>query len=729
VQLILPANELKRLSSRIEEDYNLALIDHETRIERFRGYYQRWRNRVDEPTAGEEDKPNFSVPLIQWNVASKWADDLGKLLGPDAEITAKPVGPADQRLTQKISRYMTWRVFQAMRLVNPFAVFTFRETLFGRAHAYSPWVRDSYPILDPATGRVVERMAYEGPGFFPQWPDDVIMPAEDAETIHDFSFVIRRYRVRPDDLLRGEGQGLYQGIEKDFDAIFKAAQLGQKREARGEEIKEEKDLSEGVEYQGAQSGRGELQVLEWYGGWRRLRRPKKDAREDNLKERQRFESELVVRVLPEVNYRVVGVQDLMELYPTKRRRRPFVEASLLKDGSYWSPGFGELLESIEDETTVNHRLFTEAGQFSVGPVIFYKPSSGFNPDQFQYAPYQAIPTEDPAGVRVVTTQTNLQYPIVKEQGLLSYAERVTGRTDFSMGRSSDRPSDPKTARGTIALLEQGNIRANLDVIVLREDMSQMLGHFWGLEQQFPGSEKTFFRVTEEQAGGLFPVSKGGAYIEPDELGGRYDFDLKFATSVWGQEAEKERQVQLYGLDLQNPLINQNPRALWMITQRVHKALGDDNFADLMPEPPDLGQPRSPREEWALALQGEEIMVHPDDHDELHIRQHIGQVQEETAAGGRTDASAAKAMLEHIQAHRSQEAQKRLMQALTNQLVTTMAGNAATGQGLQIGGTPMNLQRLQGLISELTRQGNGSQPGAPGAPPAGRDQENAPPLAA
>jgi hypothetical protein len=115
------------------------------------------------------------------------------------------------------------------------------------------------------------------------------------------------------------------------------------------------------------------------------------------------------------------------------------------------------------------------------------------------------------------------------------------------------------------------------------------------------------------------------------------------------------------------------------------------------------------------------MVHPDDHDELHVRQHIGQVQEETAAGGRADASAARAMLEHIQAHRAQEAQKRLMQALTNQLVNTMASNAATGQGLQIGGTPMNLQRLQGLISELT--GQGDQPGAPA------EQQDMPPLAA
>ncbi len=715
MQLNLPKNELKRLGQRVEEDYDSDLASHELRIERLRRYYQRWRNRVESPAIGEEDEPNFSVPLVQWNVLHKEADIISKLIGPDAEIYAKPVGPSDQRTARKLGTYMTWRVFSAMKLTNPLAIFTFRMVLNGRSHAYRPWVRDSYPIRDPKTGSIVERLAYEGPGFYPLWPDALILPPErNAESIHDFSHVIRRYRMRPDDLLRGEKQGRYFGIESNFKQIVDAAQEGRQRETHGEEIQDEKDQIEGIQDDGLLTSGESLTVLEWYGWWRRLKR-KRDARELNLDQRNLWESELVVRVIPELNYQVVGVQDLMDLYPTMRHRRPFSECSLIKDGSYWSPGFGELLESIEDETTTNHRLFTKAGMFSVGPLIFYKPGSGFIADTFTYKPIQAVPTEDPGGVNVVRMQADLSYPITNAQTLGSYAEKVTGNTDFSMGRQADRPNAPKTARATLALLEQGNIRANLDTTILKEDMGQIVGDLFELEQQFPISEKTFFRVTEEQAGGLFPTSDGGAYLEPDELGGKYDFDLKFATSVWSREADKERNLTLYQLDLQNPLITTNPRALWMVTQKVHQALGDDNFADLVPEPPNLSLPRTAREEWVLALEGEPIEPHPDDNDQLHVREHTDQIRKEQASPRRDD-SAIEEMLKHVEAHQKQHSEKLLRQALTNQLIETFAANASGGQGLQVGGQPMDLQRLQQTLGQLTGSPTSAQPAA-GQPPA------------
>lgn len=725
MQLDLSRNELGRLGRRIQEDYDAAIGDHERRMERFRSYYQRWRNRVDPPARGEEHEPNFSVPLVQWNVAQKWADDMSKLLGADAEIVAKPVGPADQKLAAKVGRYETWRVFQSMRLVNSFATFCFRKTLFGRSHAYAPWLRQTFPVRDPRTRAVTEKLAYEGPGFFPLWPDDLIVPAEDAVSIHDFSYCIRRYRVRVDDLVKGEKQGLYQGISERYEKLVEAARNTEKREAEGEEVKREKDEAEGVVFEGGLSPRGELTVLDWYGWWRKLK-GRRDAREENLRDRERYESELVGSYIPDLDL-VIGAQDLLDLYPTKRLRRPIVETSLLKDGSYWSPGFGEILESIEDESTVNHRLFTKAGMLAVGPLIFYKPSAGFDPGTFFVAPGMAVPTEDPASVNVVRMTADLQYPILQGQALNRYAERTTGLTDMSGGRASDQPNQPRTARGTLALLEQGNIRANLDTLVLREDMSEVVRHFWTLEQQFPGTEKTFFRVTEEEAKGLFPTSKGGAEMKPEEMLGDYDFDLKFATSAWSREAEKDRAIQVFGLDLQNPLILNNPRALWVATNRLHKALGDDNLGDILPEPADLARPRTPIEEWNLALQGEDLLVHPDDHDELHEREHLGQIQREREDPERADLQAIRAMIEHTKDHRKQASEKLLRQALVQETVKMFAGNLASGQGLQPPGQPTGVNQLQALLGELAGPGGGAPaPPGPGVPAAGQG-ETPPPV--
>ncbi len=710
-QLKLSKNELGRLANRIDENYMAALSDHDRRLVRFRGYLQRWRGRIDMPPLGEEDEPNFQVPITQWQCSSKLAKEMASLFGADAEINAKPIGPNDQRIVRKISRFMTWRIFNSMKIVNPATTFNFRKILFGRAHAYRPWHRDTYyaPLSGGGEKLVVN---YEGPGFFPLWPDDFIVPAEDAETLHDFSFVIRRYKATPDDLLRGEDAGRYQAITANWPNILNFAGGAHTRDfLGGDQLKREKDLAEGVQYEGNLSAANSLQIHEWYGRWRRLK-GKKDAAVNNIEGRDRFESELVVRYIPELHL-VVSVQDLAAMYPRMKRRRPFVESSLEKDGSYWGRGFGEMLEDIETELSVNHNLGTKAGQLGVSPIIIYQPATGFDPEDFEIKPGQAIASENPAGVKILEINANLEYPIHKEQAMLAYSERKTGITDQNIGRTQSTPNAPRTARQTLALLEEGDVRASLDLSVLREDWGEILSDFWALEVMY-GSERTFFRVTEEDSGGLFDVSKGGAYLDEEDKNGNYDFDLKFATNVWSKETAKQNQLSLYQLDLQNPLVAQNPRALWLVLDKIHRAFGDDRFSDCIPEPPDIGLPVKPMEEWTRCLQGEEIHVNPMDNDALHLLDHNKRLAEAQKDPNR-DEDAYNAMVRHVMEQMQQMRQKQIMAELTSRLVQSLG----SGQGgLRDGAQPMTLQNLHGQLGQMI--------GAPGAEPGGGSPQAAPP---
>src|SRR5947209_3012473 len=363
-QLKLSEPELTRLGNRVLTDYRNALGDHERRIAKWAEYMRRWRGTPDAPLLGEEAKSNYPVPLIRWNVFAQWAKEMDSLFGDDAEIIAVPVGPSDYRRVKKIGLYMTWRVFDSMKLTNPFCVFVLRKLLFGRAFAYAPYTRDTYDV----GGKEV--IDYEGPEFTPLHPDDLITPVEEVNTLHEFSHVTRRYRVTPDQLLQGEEEGKYQGITANFESILNASRSRQRREFQGEEIKLEQDLAEGLDYRVPLSSGNSLVVLEWYGKWRKLKG--KDASEDSIKGRELRESDWVVRFLLDTN-KVIGVQDLAELYPMKKNKRPFVEASMVKDGSYWSPGLAEMLVDSEDEIRVNHNLGTQAQQFSVGTMIFFRP--------------------------------------------------------------------------------------------------------------------------------------------------------------------------------------------------------------------------------------------------------------------------------------------------------------------------------------------------------------------
>ena len=328
-----PAAELNRISARVQTDYRTALADHKRRINKWREYYRRWRASVDTPRQGEETTSNVPVPYVRWNIFTKWAKEMDSLFGDDAEIVAVPVGPSDAKRDKKISKYMTWRVFNTMKLTNPFCVFVLRKLLFGRCVAYAPWKRDTYEV----GGR--EIVDYEGPEFKPMWPDDFVVPCEEVDSLHEFSFVIRKYRISPDQLLQGEEEGRYQGIKKNWEQILNFAQHGIQRETEGDEIKREKDIAEGLLYDRPMSAGESVLVLEWYGKWRPLKGKNKDASEWDFGKRQMRQREFVVRYIWGLHL-IVSVQDLQDLYPTLKNRRPFVESSMIKDGTLLVPRHG-----------------------------------------------------------------------------------------------------------------------------------------------------------------------------------------------------------------------------------------------------------------------------------------------------------------------------------------------------------------------------------------------------
>jgi len=719
-QIDLPAAEKLLLAYRIEQDMLNAKASHIGYSQRCAGWMKKWEARVSKPAAGDEDKPNHVVPLLQWQCFNKLARDLQSMLGEDAQVTARATGPSDRGLVQKIGCWMTSRVFDQMELINPLCEFEFRRVLNGWSCAYRPWLRREFTTLEK--GKRKQVCDYEGPGFIPLEPDDLVVPPErGVKSIQDFSFVLRRVRVTVDDLQRGDGT-LYQGTSKR-EFVEKAiawAQQGQTNDytmVGQDEVRTERERSEGVDYDSYMLGRRSIWMWEWYGKWRPLKGGKDGAAADDLSARELFEADWVVRFIPGMK-EIVGCQDLLELYPKMRKRRPFVESTLIKDGTYRPKGFGALLEDLEDEATANSRLFQAAGELSVWPIIFFKPGSGMKPGAFKMSPGDAIPTEDPTSVNVVKLMPNLDFAIARQQDIFATAERVTGITDQSLGRAVDRPNAPRTATGQLALIEEGNVRAYLDSTILREDMEQILGDFWDLDcdlvpQTEPG---LFFRVTEEQANGLFDVKQGGAFMTPKEFGGRYDFRLKFATSVWARNAKKQEFLAFYQACMMNPLCQQNPMALWQLLNLLAKNF-DIDFQDIIPKPPELDQPKTPEQEWTEMLEGETVQVNPQDHDDLHLQQHYQQVEDARKDPDR-DVQAIGLMVKHILDHQSQKRTKMLMQALTSQLM-----NSITPQQ-QPGVDPAMQQHLTSMYT-AQQPAIGQPPAGPAAPAIGQPPRVAP----
>src|ERR1035441_10068197 len=731
-QIAISPAETSLLIGRIEQDFLLAKSSHQKWSARCARWLQKWEARIDPTKAGDEGKPNGVVPMVQWQCFNKLARDMQALLGDDAEITAKATGPADAAKVAKIGRYMTSRVFEQMELINPLCVFEFRRLLFGWACAYRPWWKREFTTL--VNGKPKRVCDYEGPGFFPQEPDDIMIPPERGVTsIQDFSYVIRRVRVTVDDLVRGDGT-LYQGTSDPamVKKLIEWAQQGPSNDytLEGQDpVREERERSEGVDYDAFMLGRRSLWMWEWYGHWRQLKKASGSAQEDDLEKRDTFESDLVVKFIPGMK-QIVGVQDLLQLYPKMRKRRPFVESTLIKDGTYRPKGFGALLEDIEDEATANSRLFTAAGELSVWPIVFYRPGAGMTPGAMKLEAGMAYPTEDPSSVNVIKIEPNLTYAIQRQQDLISTGERVTGITDQSMGRAIETPNAPRTAAGQLALIEEGNVRAYLDSTILREDMEQIIGDFWNLDCDLvPKTEPgLFFRVTQEQAGGLFEDRQGGSFMSPKEFGGVYDFRLKFATSVWARQAKKQELLGFAQMSMQNPLIVQNPLALWELTNRVAREFGISDFSVMVPRPPALDRSKDPEEEWTEILDADTVNVNPQDNDALHIYTHC---QDLEVARKDPDKDANKQAIflgvKHIMDHQNQMRQKQMLSAMTAQLMAHL--NPAT-PNMDPQAISLQLQQMQEQVQQMQQiQAAMPQPGQPGMPPPGgprRGPAQAPP---
>jgi len=694
-QLKLSSQEMTRLANQVMQDCRAAIADHQQRIQRWDWYYRRWRTMPDMPETGDEEKSNFRVPLIRWNTLARWAKEIDSIFGDDAEIVAVPTGPSDFRKVKKIGRYMTWLVLSSMKLTRPLMEFTLRKILFGRSVAYAPWKRETFD----ANGKEV--VDFEGPDFVPLWPDDFIVPAEDVRSLHEFSWVCRRYRVTPDELLQGEEEQRYQGIKKNFAQIVNAAERGLRREFEGEEIKQSADEAEGMSFQRPLSSGESLMVLEWYGKWRMLKPGKDDGGEYDFDAREMRESEIVVRFIPELNM-VVSVQDLADLYPGMRRRRPFVESAMLPEGRYWSMGMCELILDAEDELSANHNLATDGQQLAVAPPIAVRPGSGMDDGRERYQPGEKIQTDNPSqDFKQMEIAMNIEAVQWKEQTILAYVERTTGQSDPSLGRQSDRPNAPRTAHGQAMLLQEGNVQVSLYTKILAEDMGDMLRHFWELEYWF-APEEQFFRVSEDDADGLFEVKDGGSMLTKEDRDGRFDFQLKFANSIYSREANKERTLARYQLDIQNPLIMNNPVALWHVTNDAHEALGDPNFSQLVPMPPEGDISIDPKEEWNRLLQGEEIHVNPQDNDELHLMRHRRDLTDAEKDPEKDD-DAFKKLIVHYMQHVEQLQQKKVVQALAEQAAGAIQQLGAAGAL-----PPGALQAFQ------TFPGQGMPPGNPQA---------------
>lgn len=615
-QLSLNEEARSKLERLIQDDYTRDSADLAGRSKAMTRWYQLWRNNITPNGFPDIDEPNFSIPLVPWMILAKLAKEMDALLGEESEVVVTPIGKSDIERVKKVKNWMNWRIKHSLNLFEPLYDYLLQKNIFGTTIGCLEWItrkrlikklepvytwRPSFSLTPPflkmeqvQVGQNVvetEVVEHDGPVFTVENLEDWVLPVRtrDLKTADHYT---RRMFPSLEDVLDMRDNGILEFDEETLELLRTLPDdvKQQDQSANPETVSQEKDAQQGIPNV-PQGRQGEIELWNWTGWFR----------PDDAERSQR-----IVAFFQPQRKKLLGVMRLVDLCPDGRDR--FICSRAVRDPNiFWGRGLAEFLEAISNEMDAFHRLATQAGEGAIGPVIFYSPAAGFNPDQRKMEPYTAVPCADPNAVKVVNLgQINMGPYVLIIQQLIGFSENITALTQAQLGRTSDRPNAPRTYGQQALLQAESNTRLLLDIRLERTSLKELLNRVWEMDKMWL-PKPYFFRVTEES---------GDDVLTAEDMMGEYDFDIGPVTSVANKAVRLQEDMQALALSVQIGL----PQAVFPMLKKVLTKLGHPDVAANIPDP-QLKQQLTPEEENVRMFQGQDVDPHPMDNDAVHIAKH------------------------------------------------------------------------------------------------------------
>lgn len=238
----------------------------------------------------------------------------------------------------------------------------------------------------------------------------------------------------------------------------------------------------------------------------------------------------------------------------------------------WGQSLGERLQPTQDELNYSHNQNINAADLAIRPYIFFREGSSYKPEEHYLAPGAQIPVPEPQDVNVVRIQAD---PIFERQEdrYWDMAERDTGLTEIFQGRS---PSASQTATATVARGNKSEIRFKSVYNRVEFFWKELLGLTYYYDRIYMPKDKKIkvigvadYKKIEE----LFPEGLDG------------DYDFAFASpNIQEVEQRKIEKRELAMNWLANPLVANDPGALWKIAKMQGEAYDERDIESIIPKP-------------------------------------------------------------------------------------------------------------------------------------------------
>jgi hypothetical protein len=461
--------EQEELVQKLSHEYGVfrrAVSDLHDRLDRWRLLYETSeKDSKDFPWPGAA---NFSAPVIMATVDSIHARIVKAVFDVDPLWLAKPRHADSVNKSKKAEKYLDYWADEMM-LSKALDGLILNMLIEGVGVLKVDWVQRTRQIPEdpevaaqemdmalregrepqpPGPQTVVE---YAGPqGKHVPLKDFILIPA-DAPTIEEAVYTGHRVWLNHQQLLDRRDAGIYFNVDKLLS--YKSGAGDKSTGSKGQHPSRLVNTSDTRDSKYEETN--EYEVIEMYGPY--------DFGDGPTPALMAFnpEHECLLRLEP---------------YPYQYGRPPYVDFCVYpRPNFFWGRSVPEMLESAQEEITAMHNMRADALSLRIASPILKRMGSQWDPEEIPWRPGAVIPINEPGDVSQLPLMDVPSSLFAHEQDTLAFVERVTGMSDYFMGRS---PSQNRTATEVNRVTSEG--LARIDVMVSRFQHGGMQKLSWVL---------------------------------------------------------------------------------------------------------------------------------------------------------------------------------------------------------------------------------------------------------
>lgn len=509
--------EKTRLVDYLDLELKESILDHqglENQVDDWNKAY------LGEPLARRKDFPwenacNVVIPLIGIHTDSIVARIVNTVFSVEPLWTASPLIKSLDDVAKPLERFMDWSRRQEFDAYNMIRSWVLEVVKYGWGYIKVPWeVATVRTFKVDASGRPqpVERVVRRPR---PQHVllIDIICQVGIEDDINQAEWLAHRVRLTDGQLRWREYDGVYEDVDKVIE--------------RKEDIT---TLTEMLAGPGQDVPANRTKLNTFYETW--IDFPlKKGGLPDSL----------VVTYHPESRQLMRAIYN-----PHADNKRPFFKGKFLdQEGRRAGVGIAQQLWQLQEELSTIHRQ--EVDNSTIANTKFFVGRRGAVRNTTRIWPGRFLTVPDPSKDLIPMSMGDIGNSLqALETSALSYAERRSGVTDYQLGRESSILGGRATATGTLAIIQEGNRRFDLNVRDIRDTLGKVGQMVLLLNAQYRPREMVYFVEGED-----------GKWVEralnlPDDfIADGIGIELTASTATINKEIEKQGLITVMGLVTQH----------------------------------------------------------------------------------------------------------------------------------------------------------------------------------